>query len=612
VLLATTLLIAVLAQSQTPVFRARTDLVQLDVVVVDADGRAIAGLAAADFQILDNGRAQRVATVAEVSHSKSTANLFPPAVPRDVADNTRSAADRLVVVIMDDLHFQGKTEETKAMARRVVEEIADGAALAFVTTSGQFGVEPTTERAQVLAEIDRFADKFDPEGRRTVFGEVTAPEPGPIRNAIGDSVTPRGPKDLGTFFGNMTAFKTLQEVAKKIAADPSPRKTFLWISGGMSGSMSLARCDEGLKSESIYCSVQSSLLEALRNANVSAYPIDTGDFRSALLRDVAADSGGFVVKAANFDDELPRLISDLDHYYLLGFYPENAEKRGFHKLEVRVTRDGATVRHRMGYHAGAPKQEQKETGLGRLAERPLPVTDLPLRMHAAAAPAAGRLPARTVVALEVPSAAGTASSDTLRYEVWAIDLRKKKVVASVAREARVTVPAPYQVHTMLTLKPGRYQLRASAASGATAKGGSVFQALDVPDYRKALLEIGPVSVAYSGPQRVPVVRGGVGASGLFPIPVTLDREFSADDTIRLVCDVTGKATGPVDVEVDLLTAAGDRARRLLARPLTGAGPRTLEVALNLAGLAPGGYRVRIAAAAGAISASREIAIVVRP
>jgi hypothetical protein len=49
------------AHGQVPVFRARTDLVRLDVVVVNSDGHAVHGLGMDDFEVLDRGRPQRVA-----------------------------------------------------------------------------------------------------------------------------------------------------------------------------------------------------------------------------------------------------------------------------------------------------------------------------------------------------------------------------------------------------------------------------------------------------------------------------------------------------------------------------------------------------------------------
>jgi hypothetical protein len=83
-----------------------------------------------------------------------------------------------------------------------------------------------------------------------------------------------------------------------------------------------------------------ALLEALRKSNVATYSISTGDFSSAILRKVSVASGGFMMRAANFERDAERLIEDLDHYYLLGFYPDdgNASDKSYRPLPVRVNR----------------------------------------------------------------------------------------------------------------------------------------------------------------------------------------------------------------------------------------------------------------------------------
>ena len=57
--LAGALLASVVVEGQTPLFRARVDLVRLDVSVRRSD-RPVAGLRADDFVLTDNGRAQRI------------------------------------------------------------------------------------------------------------------------------------------------------------------------------------------------------------------------------------------------------------------------------------------------------------------------------------------------------------------------------------------------------------------------------------------------------------------------------------------------------------------------------------------------------------------------
>src|SRR6186997_1555343 len=106
----------------------------------------------------------------EVSHEANAAPVFPSTLKMDVADNSTARSTRLVVIGLDDLHVQGKNQAIKDMARTVVEQIGPSASLALVTTSGTFGVEPTEDRSLLLRELDRFLDRFDPEGRRLVNG----------------------------------------------------------------------------------------------------------------------------------------------------------------------------------------------------------------------------------------------------------------------------------------------------------------------------------------------------------------------------------------------------------------------------------------------------------
>jgi hypothetical protein len=54
--------------TQPPTFRTGVDLVQVDVVVVDKDGRHVRGLAAPDFALRDRGRSQPIATFEEIGH----------------------------------------------------------------------------------------------------------------------------------------------------------------------------------------------------------------------------------------------------------------------------------------------------------------------------------------------------------------------------------------------------------------------------------------------------------------------------------------------------------------------------------------------------------------
>ena len=86
-------------QEPPPTFRAGTDVVQLDVSVLDTSHRPVRGLTAADFTVLEDGRRQ---TVVAFQPFEIPGRVVPPVawmrdVAPDVATN-RLFNGRLVVV----------------------------------------------------------------------------------------------------------------------------------------------------------------------------------------------------------------------------------------------------------------------------------------------------------------------------------------------------------------------------------------------------------------------------------------------------------------------------------------------------------------------------------
>jgi VWFA-related protein len=325
-----------------PVFKNRTELTQFDAVVVDAQGRPILGLEKSDFVLIDRNTPQVIDAFEEVSYSPV------PAAPKlDVSDNASALSTRVIVIGLDDLHVQGKTEAIRNMARRVVERIGSSASLALVTTSGTFGVGPTADRSLLLGELDRFIDKFDPETRRAVNSPL---EEFFQTNAFSDPpFWSSRPRDVGSFRSNLQSFKTIEDVARRIGTDDRRRKAMVWISGGIP-TPGLERCrgnvrDRGSDGDHA-CMAAASVMNTLRRWNIVTYAVNTGDRHTPFLKEMTEGSGGFTIDMKSFDEDLDRLINDLDHYYLLGFRPTNPGSRDYRGLEVRVNVPGATVRVR--------------------------------------------------------------------------------------------------------------------------------------------------------------------------------------------------------------------------------------------------------------------------
>ena len=118
------------------------------------------------------------------------------------------------------------------------------------------------------------------------------------------------------------------------------------------------------------------LTQRANRANVSFYPIDPRGLvafdspigpdrppglaadaqilrrRQDGLRVLAAETDGTVVLNTNIDKALPRLLTDIGSYYLLGYVSTNPKLDGrYRRLTVRVKRPGLTVRSRPGYLA---------------------------------------------------------------------------------------------------------------------------------------------------------------------------------------------------------------------------------------------------------------------
>src|SRR6185436_14250452 len=72
-------------------------------------------------------------------------------------------------------------------------------------------------------------------------------------------------------------------------------------------------------------------------------------------------SGGFaVVNTDDFSSGIGRIIEDLDHYYLLGFYPADTKGKDYRPVDVSIPgRRDLKLRFRRGYLPGVAKETAK-------------------------------------------------------------------------------------------------------------------------------------------------------------------------------------------------------------------------------------------------------------
>jgi VWFA-related protein len=604
-----------------PVFRAGVDLIQLDVTVVDADGRPVHGLTKDAFTLVDRGKTRSIATIAELAADHPPVPILPANLPLDVANNQSAAADRLVVIILDDLHFRNRTEEAKTLVHQVVEGIGAGATLCLVTTSRDLDVEPTEDRARLLLAIDGFLDRFDP-GRA---------------GSHGGSVAGRGPANLASVFGTLGTYRLVGNVAKMIGADDGRRKAFIWISAGVpnaplapDASKSPSGRPDPCDSTTVAswdCEEIAGMLEKLHKSSVAVYSVNAGGPTDGggSLSSISRMTGGFSVPARELDAGVSRLLTDLDNYYMLGFYPDLPIDKKYHQVDVRVNRPGLTVRYRSGYQPGGPPPPPKnDTALATLIGPAMPNAGLPLQLSAVPF-FTSKSSVQLVATLEIdlaafpPRTASGVVDDTFEFGLFAADLKKKKVTQTVARRVEVMWPnesghpsgsPKFRVQTALTLPPGPYQLRASALGTATKKSGSVYLLVDVPDASSQPLGLSGLALTsrLSVASEPRLIDSKPLTGFTLPFAPSLARVFAAADELRVFFQVHREnAATPVSGTVALVDAQGNEHAKMPWQ-LSDVRQSSIDLRCPLADIPPGAYHLVVTASDGKNRASRELGI----
>jgi len=684
-------------QQQPPTFRAKVDLVQVDVIVQDKNGEQVRGLTQADFALFDRGKPQTVAAFQEVArHVEREAPAPLQSFRRDVAMNVGPQAERLVVMVLDDLHiYKERTDRARQIARDVIAQFGPQSSMAVLFTSGDHSTQVTQDPAVLTAAVETLkgrqswrrphpatdkqsGDRIDPgDSMETALAKVQASQDTKIQD----------------FADNMRQYKTLQDASRMLGGGDGRRKAFVLLSEGIGkdlsglfgamrpegdipqGGLEYASGNIGALTEVAPTSYHSitiiEMMEAMRRSNVTTYAIDPRgkveskdlarecfprpyfppphpdadpcsegmtDWNSPVrqaqhgLEMISDASGGFAVtNTDDFTGGLKKIVDDLDHYYLLGFYPTDTKGKGYRLLDVKVAGHPEwKLRFRRGYQPGnAPAAAKVADPMAALSAGILPQNDLSLRLTAIASPGPANL-AQVMLALEVSAPRRDLQErdgklrDTLKYEVLIVDEKKARVrsvgglegrlVLSPSADADATAPetVTYQVTHALDVLPGKFEFRVSATSGKLAKGGSVYLGVDVPDFHAAPLALGGLSIGYAEGARVPIApTTGSRANASAVLPLTLDREFASTDTLRVHVDGIAPQGARLSAAIEVIDATSGKVVASPSPSFATTDRVRIDGLVELRGLTPGAYLLRATLSDQVQKATREAGFLVR-
>ena len=554
------------AAQQQPTFRARVDLVELDVSVLDKDRRPIRGLKKEDFSVFEDGKPQEVA----VFEAIDVPDPEPPAVEwiRDVTPEVTTnevRPTRLWVIAVDDALIPQEPYAIKT-SKQVVRDIIDklgpeDLATVVFTADSRNAQDFTNDRTKLLATLE----KYNP-GLASWRGPELVKEPPGIPPPPGIK---KPTEDLDQQFW-LGAVRTLRSIMDALVVIPHARKNLIWVTPGVPHNAVAPHCPtappgpcDSAHAHLRVKELSTEIFAIARRANVPVYPIDpmgldgmagwlqtrrdptlvpgiVARSEDYVLMTASNTGGRAVIKTNDVGPGINAIFEENKSYYSLGYYSTNPKADGMiRRLQVKVNRDDVTIRTRDSYIAAGPKDKPAGSTnevLSRAVTTSVPIRDLPLR--ATVAPFAipgGRLAAVSIalgVRQPVPENAAkervtvTTELRTTAFTTEGTNKGSQRHSARVTLRAGAQGDADYEALSRIDLPPGRYRLRLAAHHDAAGKTGTVMVDIVVPDFSHDKVSMSGVIVGVT-PGRPSAPRNLF--TGILPVVPSAQREFTKAD-----------------------------------------------------------------------------------
>ena len=661
ILLPAILTVALHPRAQTPaaqpLFRGGTDLVQVDVSVLDSRRHPVRGLTAADFTVLEDGRPREIQAFSEVylpDRVRAEAAPWVRDVASDVVSNQIAEDEgRLVMILLDRTIPLGEpTLVAKRIATAAVSQLGPGDLAAVVSTSNGATQNLTSDRARLLRAINE-------SDVSTGISEEAL--------AIMELLTPLNPLSDGRCLCGLCVLETITRVADAVQSAPRRRKVLVFIGSDLilqsAGEARAPDADVGCGSR--LRDARDAMFAALDRSNMTVHSVDPAGLMnvspvtraSSALRgvDVSAAvtratmehlrrqgalsvlpdrTGGRAVMNTNAPDlQVSSIFRESDSYYLIGFRPADSAANGrFHEISVTPNRRGLSVRARSGYTAPSSPARESPTPAGGTLPAALraaltgllPTSRTPVDLSAAtfATPGSGRGAVALVVgvgAFRTALGGDGAAPHEVPLEVVATAFDRGGRPKGVARQrlelswpASAAQEARFDVLSRLDLPPGEYEIRVGVSGSEPARTASVFTYITVPAFDSTPLSlsslvIGAPSGTFTAPKDF--------LAALFPIVPTARRSFAnSEKLLGFLRIYQGTSRKDPLLPVQLQSSVIDAQGRVVAKESAQLDAAQFEkgrsadhyFALPLVGLAPGEYLLRIETEMGARVAGRAL------
>jgi VWFA-related protein len=533
-----TLLLLDPAFPQDAHFSIQTNVVTVNVTVLDRDGKPIENLKKEDFEIFEDGKLQKLQAV---DFQKLQSNLMPPLTLADRTepppppktynpDAEKAAAhsnlltkyqDRRLIVLLFDFSSmqpaeQGRARDAAIKFLKAQMTSSDSVSIMVYSSALKTIQDFTSDRDLLINTIDKFR-----LGESSENASV-ADEGANSQDASGQFVADETEFNI---FNADLKLAALEDAARGLGQYPE-KKALVYISSGIQ--------KNGVDNQS---QLRATVNTAIRN-NVAFYPIDArglsalvpgGDATQAgsygnqlysgstqvsnrnnfenqqeTLATLALDTGGKALLDSNdLTDGIRQVQKDFSSYYVLSYVSANTAQDGrYRRIQVKLAPSVAALHpkldYRQGYYASTTfahmSDSDKEAQLAKAMQSDNPVTDLPMAVEVDYfrlekskyfVPVSVKIPGSALVF----TGKGAKQATQLDFIAEVFDARNRS-----AATVRDTIPLKVdqaiagqvtqksiEYATGVTLTPGTYKLKFIARENGTGKVGTFETPFTIPD-----------------------------------------------------------------------------------------------------------------------------------
>ena len=384
------------ASNSNPTFYTSSNLVVVNVVVSDRDGKPILGLRKEDFELIEDGKVQSL-QVFESHVASSSPSVVPDlhATPHENTSSPKLAADGAINVILFDM-LNTPAEDQNYARQQMIEFLRRGMPIGQRVALFVLGNElrmlgifmtPTPDWVaaayRLQPNVEAMLDTHDEQWTSSIYSGSYEWNPNGKSPLVLLQDLPDPTRRWRVEARVQQTFDAMGAIAHALADYPE-RKNLLWLSEGFPGTMPLDHKEARFESRD-YLAIFQKYSGQLESSQISIYPIDARgaahvglpgiDIEPAVFpgrrvdesleaqrrtSEIAAQTGGRAFY--NTNDLKAAMLLGVEHganYYTLAYLPRNQKWNGaFRRITVKINRPRVRLDYREGYYGTKDRMSQ--------------------------------------------------------------------------------------------------------------------------------------------------------------------------------------------------------------------------------------------------------------